>query len=91
MNDAKIISAILALHERFIEEPTEQKSRHISDFIYGWTTVEGKFINGCYGDTSSETLHKILLYDWTVRGTRSSSFSPESIAHLETVAKETLR
>ena len=78
-DDAKILSAILALHERFVEEPTEQKARHIDDFI-----------EGSYLDVTPPALEKLTRYWNAIERSEANNFSPKSIAHLNEVAKECL-
>lgn len=89
-DDTKIISAISALHERFMEEPTEQGYLHMSDFVFGFRNPEGSFITGSYWDSEPDTNAKIVRYIGAVRDAAHAKFSPKSIAHLETVAKECL-
>ena len=79
MNDRKILSAILALHERFVEEPTEQKASHIQRFIR-----ESRY------DVDPPIWTKLRKYSLAVGVCCIERFSSKSIAHLNEVAKECL-
>ena len=76
-DDTKILSAIKALHERFVEEPTDGRSGHIRCFI------EGSKL-----DMEPPSLSKLLAYDNALRMTELDRFSSRSIAHLNEVAGE---
>ena len=89
-DDIKILSAIKALHERFVEEPTEQKVKHLWEFLYGFGTVAGGFVLGNDFYVYLPTSQKMHRYIIAAQQAKDAKFSPKSIAHLNEVAEETL-
>lgn len=79
MNDLKILSAIKALRERFIEEPTRDGGLHIR-----------KFIEGSRADLTPLCAARLHRYDVAMFVTENNRFSEDSITHLKAVAEETL-
>jgi len=79
MNDTKILSAIRALHERFVEEPTERASEHL-----------GEFIDRSEFDATPLAWEHLKRYRHQIRVARAYGFSPASLTHLNEVAKECL-
>lgn len=76
MNDAKILSAILALHERFIEKPTKQKANHI-----------GQFIERSTDDISDpETMLRLTRYCDAMNA--ACNFNFQSLTKVERIAAE---
>lgn len=76
MNDTRILSAIRALHERFIEEPTEQKAGHI-----------GIFIERSVDDIESpEIMQKLTVYCDAMNS--ACCFGFQSLARVERAAEE---
>ena len=79
VNDQKILDGLRVRHERFVEEPTGQKSWNISEFI-----------GGSKLDVTPPTWEKLTRYDTALWDAGIAKFSSTSIAHLKTVAEEVL-
>jgi len=79
MNDTKILSAIKALHERFVEEPTDGGAWHIMDFI-----------ERSEMDMEPPMANNLKRYYSQISCAFYDHYSPKSIAHLNEVAKECL-
>ena len=79
MSDTKILSAIKALHERFVEEPTWRRAAHIVQFILDSSD-----------DLTPPSWWILHRYARAMQGCVTNPPSPASIAYLNEVAKECL-